>query len=69
MIQAPKAPEKPLSAYMRFSKEVWEATRNEHPDLKLWELGSIIGKKWRDLAPGDKKRFQDAWTSEKVSIL
>ena len=69
MMQPPKAPEKPLSAYMRFSKKCWESVRTEHPDLKLWEIGSIIGGKWRDLDPKEKKEYQDAWTSDKVRDL
>jgi SWI/SNF-related matrix-associated actin-dependent regulator of chromatin subfamily E protein 1 len=66
MVNPPKAPEKPLSAYMRFSKKIWDSVRAEHPDLKLWELGTIIGAKWRELAPPEKSIFQDAWGSEKV---
>ena len=62
----PKAPEKPLSAYMRFSKECWKSLRKEHPDLKLWEIGNIIGGKWRGLKAEEKKKYQDAWKQDKV---
>ena len=66
MMQPPKAPEKPLSAYMRFSKKQWDSVRTEHPDLKLWEIGTIIGQKWRDLRADEKKEYQDAWNVDKV---
>ena len=65
-LRPPKAPEKPLSAYMRFSKKCWESVRTEHPGMKLWEIGSIIGGKWRDLKAEEKKEYQDAWNLDKV---
>ena len=37
--------------------------------MKLWEIGSIIGGKWRDLKAEEKKEYQDAWNLDKVRIL
>ena len=65
----PKAPEKPLSAYMRFSKKCWASLRKQHPDLKMWEIGNIIGGKWRDLKAEEKKEYQDAWSLDKVRLF
>ena len=66
MAKPPKAPEKPASPYMRFSKKIWDSVRSEHRDLHLWEVNKILGLMWRQLPDMEKQEFQDEYDVEKA---
>lgn len=64
MIQQPKAPDKPLLPYMRYSRKMWEELKAE--GKRVWEVGKIIGQKWREMPDEDKQPYFEEYEQEKA---
>lgn len=52
---------------MRYSRKMWDSVKNSNPELKLWEVGKLIGQMWHDLSDEGKKEFIEEYELEKVS--
>ncbi|XP_065665949.1 SWI/SNF-related matrix-associated actin-dependent regulator of chromatin subfamily E member 1 isoform X2 [Hydra vulgaris] len=62
----PKQPDKPLPAYMRYSRKVWEAVKMQHPEMKMWDIGKLIGEQWRNLPEDERQGFFAEYEVEKL---
>ncbi|PNJ72158.1 TFAM isoform 4 [Pongo abelii] len=57
-------PKKPISSYLRFSKEQLPIFKAQNPDAKTTELIRRIAQRWRELPDSKKKIYQDAYRAE-----
>jgi hypothetical protein len=62
----PNAPKKPLGAYMFYCKEARVPLKEEHPELKVTEIGSKLGAQWKLLTEEEKKPYYDLAEKDKV---
>ncbi|XP_042552410.1 transcription factor A, mitochondrial [Dipodomys spectabilis] len=57
-------PKKPMTSYLRFSKEQLPVFRAQNPDVKNKELIRQIAEVWRGLPESKKKIYEDAYKAD-----
>ncbi|MBZ3869319.1 Transcription factor A, mitochondrial [Sciurus carolinensis] len=57
-------PKKPMSSYLRFSKEQLPIFKAQKPDLKVLELIRRIAELWKELPESEKKIYEDAYKAD-----
>jgi len=62
----PKFPDKPVQPYMRYSRKVWDSMKQNHPELKTYEIAREIGKSWRGLSESERRQYQKEYEMEKA---
>merc|ERR1719419_462645 len=54
----PNAPKQPLSAYFIFSTEERLKVKEENPGFSICEVAKELGRRWAEMDPGVKQRYQ-----------
>ena len=51
--------------YPWFFKQIWESVRAANPDVKVYDIGRIIGGLWRDLPQEGKQVYLEQYELDK----
>jgi len=62
----PTAPKRASGAYVFFTNEMRPKVTSEFPGIKFVELGKVLGERWRNLTPTEKKRYEDMAAEDKI---
>ena len=54
-----------MTSFMVFSGEMRNKVKEENPDMKLVEIASELGRRWKALTDEEKKPYQDKADADK----
>ncbi|XP_042479548.1 high mobility group B protein 13-like isoform X2 [Macadamia integrifolia] len=60
---------KPSPAYILWCKDQWNEVKKENPDAEFKEISNILGSKWKNLSPEEKKPFEEKNQADKEAYL
>jgi hypothetical protein len=62
----PNRPKGPTSSYMYFSKQASATIRAKYPDIKVPELGKMVGEQWRACSEKNKSKYNAMAAKDKL---
>jgi len=66
LVGLPKPPKKPLTPYMGFSKAVWQQVKLCNPGMTVCQVGTTIGRLWRELSEEDRQKYNNFFHLDKT---
>ena len=63
-VEAPKAPSKPLTAFLRFRMDHFKQAQQDNPGKKIGDLSKILGDMWKEIDPTDKSKYEAIYKKE-----
>jgi hypothetical protein len=64
-VQVPVSPKKNVTAYIHFMKSVREIIKSKNSNLGFADIGTLIGKLYRELSAGDRRHWDAVAQSDK----
>ncbi|CAB08172.1 High-mobility group non-histone chromatin protein [Schizosaccharomyces pombe] len=61
----PNTPKRNMSAFMFFSIENREKMKTDNPDATFGQLGSLLGKRWKELTSTEREPYEEKARQDK----
>jgi len=61
----PKKPKRSMSSFMFFANDKRAQVRDEHPNLKITEIGKKLSEMWKVITPEEKQKYMDMAETDK----
>ncbi|KAG7347011.1 HMG high mobility group box-containing protein [Nitzschia inconspicua] len=62
----PGAPKRPMSAFLKFSKQVRPKVKKENPDMGNTDVSCLLGEMWRNASPSEKAPYVEEELKERA---